>query len=103
MQIEIAWLYFALLGLLMAFINLPVFRRLDAAPGTAVRYGTLDGLRGFLALSVFTFHLVLTRDFLVTGEWEPPRSRFYSFLGPLGVSLFFMITGFLFWSKLLAV
>jgi peptidoglycan/LPS O-acetylase OafA/YrhL len=49
------------------------------------------------------FHLVLTREFLATGVWEPPRSRFYSLLGPLGVSLFFMTTGFLFWSKLLAV
>ena len=103
MQVEIVWLYFALLALLMAFISLPLFRRLDATPGTAARYGTLDGLRGFLAFSVFAFHLVLTREFVATGDWEPPRSRFYTLLGPLGVSLFFMITGFLFWTKLLRV
>jgi peptidoglycan/LPS O-acetylase OafA/YrhL len=103
MQVEIPGLYFALLALSMAFINLPLFRRLDATPGTTLRYGTLDGLRGFLALSVFAFHLIVTREFLVTDVWQPPHSRFYRLLGPLGVSLFFMITGFLFWSKLLAV
>ena len=94
MQVEIPGLYFALLALSMAFINLPLFSRLDATPATSLRYGTLDGLRGFLALSVFVFHLIVTREFLATDVWQPPHSRVYRLLGPLGVSLFFMITGF---------
>ena len=103
MGIEITWLYFALTGAVLGFIRLPLFRRLDAPPRTSVRFGTLDGLRGFLALSVFAFHLVITREFIASGTWQVPASRFYGLLGPLGVSLFFMITGFLFWNKLLAV
>lgn len=50
---------------------------------------------------MFVFHIVVTHEYIETGKWEPPRTRFYALLGPVGVSLFFMITGFLFWGKLL--
>jgi peptidoglycan/LPS O-acetylase OafA/YrhL len=33
--------------------------------------------------------------------WRPPADRLYALLGPLGVALFFMITGFLFWCQII--
>jgi peptidoglycan/LPS O-acetylase OafA/YrhL len=63
---------------------------------------TLDGLRGFLALSVFLHHTAIYHSFLGGGAWAPPANRFYAMLGPTPVAMFFMITGFLFWSQILA-
>jgi peptidoglycan/LPS O-acetylase OafA/YrhL len=34
--------------------------------------------------------------------WKPPADRVYAMLGPVPVSMFFMITGFLFWSQIIA-
>jgi peptidoglycan/LPS O-acetylase OafA/YrhL len=66
---------------------------------TNVRYLPLDGLRGFLALGVFFHHAVIFYFFYLTGKWQVPPSAFYTLLGQIAVSLFFMITGFLFWLK----
>ncbi|AXJ02920.1 acyltransferase [Pseudomonas fluorescens] len=66
------------------------------------RYASIDGLRGYLAFGVFVHHSVITWIFLRTGVIEFPPSNFYSMLGQGSVALFFMITGFLFWSRLLA-
>jgi peptidoglycan/LPS O-acetylase OafA/YrhL len=96
-----AWVCLALVILLLAIAGLPLFRFLDSAPGSGARHVAIDGLRGFLALSVFFSHIAVTHHFIGSGVWEPPASRFYSLLGPVGVSVFFMITGFLFWGRLL--
>lgn len=66
------------------------------------KYQTLDGFRGFLALSVFFCHFVGSYYYFQTGNWGFPPSKFYTFLGQGAVSFFFMITGFLFWSKAIA-
>lgn len=66
------------------------------------RYASIDGLRGYLAFGVFVHHSVITWIFLRTGVIDFPPSNFYSMLGQGSVALFFMITGFLFWSRLLA-
>jgi peptidoglycan/LPS O-acetylase OafA/YrhL len=65
------------------------------------RLAPLDGLRGVLALSVFFHHSMITYFYYTTGQWQIPPSGFYTLLGQLSVPLFFMITGFLFWSKIL--
>ena len=65
------------------------------------RYEAIDGLRGFLALGVFFYHAVISYYFYVTGRWVPPPSSFYALLGSAAVSTFFMITGFLFWAKVI--
>lgn len=65
-------------------------------------YPGIEGLRGILALNVFFHHAVVTYFFLRTGNWDLPGSNFYAQLGPLSVSMFFFITGFLFWSKRIA-
>lgn len=101
MILSAIWPYFFLLAILVGIAALPWFRFVDNPSATTTRYATLDGLRGFLAFSVFVFHLLVTHTYIETGVWEPPRARFYALLGPVGVSLFFMITGFLFWGKLL--
>ncbi len=95
------WATLALMAAAMAFVSLPLFRALDEPPSTAVRVSTLDGLRGFLALAVFAYHLAMLPGFLATGAWSLPESRVMRALGPVGVSLFFMVTGFLFWTRLL--
>lgn len=62
---------------------------------------SIDGLRGFLAFGVFIHHACIWYAFLQTGAWTVPPSRVYTHLGQSTVSLFFMITGFLFYGKLL--
>jgi peptidoglycan/LPS O-acetylase OafA/YrhL len=62
--------------------------------------GCIDGLRGFLALGVFLYHCVIWHYYIFTGIWRIPYSSFYLLAGHVGVALFFMITGFLFWHKL---
>ena len=61
----------------------------------------IDGLRGLLAFGVFVHHASIWYFFLKTGQWVAPESRLYAHLGQTTVSLFFMITGFLFFGKLL--
>lgn len=65
------------------------------------RYASIDGLRGYLAFGVFVHHSIITWIFLRTGVVDFPPSNFYSQLGQGSVALFFMITGFLFWNRLL--
>ena len=64
------------------------------------RVSSIDGLRGFLALSVFINHGCVWFFYLRTGDWDVD-SRLYDHMGESAVALFFMITGFLFFSKLI--
>ena len=70
-------------------------------PASTPRYSSIDGLRGYLALAVFLSHSSIWYFYLRSGTWDVPPSNFYTQLGQSSVTLFFMITGFLFWSKLL--
>jgi peptidoglycan/LPS O-acetylase OafA/YrhL len=65
------------------------------------RYTAIDGLRGFLATFVFLHHSAIWYFFLRTRQWGFPPSGVYSHFGPTSVALFFMITAFLFFSKLI--
>jgi peptidoglycan/LPS O-acetylase OafA/YrhL len=60
----------------------------------------LEGLRGVLALSVFLYHAALTYVYFRTGELGDV-TRFYEHCGSSAVLVFFFLTGFLFWSKVL--
>jgi peptidoglycan/LPS O-acetylase OafA/YrhL len=62
-------------------------------------YSSIDGLRGVLAMSVFFYHAISTYFYFRTGDWDSPPSHFYAQMGPFAVTMFFFITGFLFWSK----
>ena len=67
----------------------------------AGRLSSIDGLRGYLGLSVYMHHSAIWFFYLKTGQWQVPPSHLYTHLGESSVTLFFMITGFLFSSKLL--
>ena len=79
----------------------PLQRRLVKEDQQGRRVMTLDGLRGVLALSVFLPHAVLYYFQARTGAWIALPSNFYAQMGVLPVSLFFFITGYLFWTKLM--
>ena len=83
-------------------LSAPIFRQLDHAPTAINRsLNPIDGLRAFLAFSVFFSHMSIRRNAVVTGIVALPPAQFYSLLGSFGVSVFFMITGYLFWDKLI--
>ena len=64
------------------------------------RISSLDGLRGYLAFGVFLHHSTLWFFYLHNGEWNFPAPSWLQQLGEVSVTLFFMITGFLFTTKL---
>jgi peptidoglycan/LPS O-acetylase OafA/YrhL len=101
MSLENPLAYFVLMAVVLGVAALPAFARLDEPPGLAGRVSSIDGLRGFLALGVFVYHMVLMRRYLIDGVWAAPKDHFYAVLGPVGVSVFFMLTGYLFWTRLL--
>lgn len=76
-------------------------RLLGATSDNTNRFGSIDGLRGYLALGVFTHHFFSTYYWHTTGTWNAPPEKFLAHLGQASVSLFFMITGFLFIRKIL--
>jgi peptidoglycan/LPS O-acetylase OafA/YrhL len=65
------------------------------------RFETIDGLRGFLALGVFFLHVMATYSFYAQGRWSAAFAPLHFAMGEAGVSIFFMITGFLFWRRVL--
>lgn len=102
MDIYAIWPFFVCIGLILAITATPLFHLIDSKWATDnQRVVTLDGLRGFLALSVVFHHAAIYHTYLLTGMWDLPPSNFYTLLGQVGVAVFFMITGYLFWAKLL--
>ncbi|HEY5994808.1 MAG TPA: acyltransferase [Gallionellaceae bacterium] len=65
------------------------------------RFTSIDGLRGYLAFFVFLHHSSVWFFYLRTGQWQVPPSNLYTHFGQSSVALFFMVTGFLFFSKLI--
>ena len=63
------------------------------------RLASLDGLRAFLALGVVVCHIGTFYDVYRGMPWGPHPNPYYRQAGAASVRLFFMITGFLFWSK----
>lgn len=95
------WPFFGCVAVALLLVRLPDFAVVDPAPSPGARLMTIDGLRGFLALAVFFHHGAIYHNFLGDGRWQQNGSHFYRMLGPVGVALFFMITGFLFWGKII--
>ena len=71
------------------------------SPPDQGRFASIDGLRGYLAFFVFLHHSSIWYFYLRTGTWHVPPSNLYTHFGQSSVALFFMITGFLFFSKLI--
>jgi peptidoglycan/LPS O-acetylase OafA/YrhL len=100
------WPCLAITALLLGLAATRLMRQAEpdnrGGGGTEHRMAPLDGLRGFLALSVFFHHAVITHAYLNGQAWDVPPSRFYTMAGQASVALFFMITGCLFWARLTA-
>ncbi|HEV3429903.1 MAG TPA: acyltransferase [Paraburkholderia sp.] len=91
-----------LIGVLAVYVarNAPFYGRLLAAEESAAsRFHAIDGLRGFLAMAVVFHHVLISRQYYQTNVWGLTDSNLATFLGRGGVSLFFMITAFLFWNR----
>lgn len=71
------------------------------------RFDTLDGLRGLAAILVAIHHSFFFYWYAKTGKWSIDYiggghlQVFVDYLGKGSVSIFFMITAFLFWGKIL--
>jgi peptidoglycan/LPS O-acetylase OafA/YrhL len=66
------------------------------------RIGHIDGLRGYLALSVLIHHFVIWTYLTRLGRpWGAPVENVLNQLGPGAVALFFMTTGFVFYPRVL--
>lgn len=77
---------------------IPFYRR-ELAEDAGRRELPLDGLRGLAALGVVMCHAGMFYWSLQVGYWGPAGSKFLQAAGLGGVHLFFMLTGYLFWSK----
>jgi peptidoglycan/LPS O-acetylase OafA/YrhL len=66
-----------------------------------VKYTSIDGLRGYLSFFVFLHHASIYYFFLTSRNWASPPSKLFNHFGQTSVSLFFMVTGLLFFSKLI--
>lgn len=64
------------------------------------RKSPIDGARGILALSVLVHHFYITYTWKTGIGWVPPSIRYLNNLGTMSVSFFFMITSYLFLSKI---
>lgn len=67
------------------------------------RIGCIDGLRGYLALSVLIHHFIIWLQVTrLGGTWSAPGINLFNSLGSGGVALFFMTTGLVFYPRVLA-
>lgn len=67
------------------------------------RFAAIDGLRGYLALSVMAHHFIIWTQLTQAGMgWVAPIVPFFNQLGAGAVALFFMTTGFLFYPNVQA-
>ena len=85
-----------LIALLVAYFFTPFFKREGET-----RFQNIDGLRGYLAFFVYLHHSSIWFFYLKSGSWDRPPSSLYTYLGTGSVIMFFMITAFLFFNKLL--
>lgn len=91
--------YLLALGSAALLVRIPAVA--SNLPQAAGRSSTLDGLRGYLALGVFIHHAAIAWHYHQSGQIGMPPERVFAQIGQVGVALFFMITGFLFWDRLL--
>lgn len=99
----LAWFAICALCLLIgaALSHTSAFYRQRQEDASASRFAEVDGLRGFLALGVFGAHAVNMYTLHTMDVWAAGIAPFYVLTARAGVALFFMITGFLFWLRVL--
>ena len=91
----------ALAALLIALATSSFFVKIFGITAPKGRYASIDGLRGIIAFFVFLHHSSVWYFYIQNSRWQAPPSNLYKHFGPGSVALFFMITDFLFFSKLI--
>ena len=91
----------ALIAVAIAFATAAAIARVFGVAFVPGHNAPIDGLRGYLALFVFLHHGAIWYYYLRTGQWKFPPSSLYAHFGQSSVALFFMITAYLFFSKLI--
>lgn len=76
----------------------PCFSFLDVDE-TRNRNIKLDSLRGFLSIFVVFTHTVAMFYLFSENQWKNPNHKI-GYLAGIGVSLFFILTAYLFWDKI---
>lgn len=94
------YLYLPLLILIM-LLSVYFTNKVIKLEITEVKYPEIDGIRGYLAFFVFLHHSCIWSVYLRTNKWEEPQSNLFNHFGQTSVSFFFIITAFLFTTKLL--
>lgn len=82
------------------FVNSMIFKLFPIDYDSKHRNSSIDGLRGILAVFVFIHHFIVWYFYIKTGHWDIFNSNIYKSLGHTSVTIFFMITGFLFFRKI---
>ncbi len=91
----------ALVVIFLALLTVALIKKSFGCAVRAGRYASIDGLRGYLAFFVFLHHSSVWYFYLQTGNWERPGFGLYDYFGMGSIKIFFMVTGFLFFSKIL--
>lgn len=91
----------AILCVLLAVVTAWIIQLFVGKPEEHQRFSSIDGLRGYLAFFVFLHHSSIWYYYLRIGKWETPPSNLFTNFGQSSVALFFMITSFLFVTKLI--
>ncbi len=106
MRINSVFFYFVLMGGYVLFAwalsrVIPFHRRQNIIELNSRRIASLDGLRGILAITISIIHALEFHGLESTGVWMAvPLQNFWEQLGTFSVTLFFFITGYVFWRKL---
>ena len=83
------------------FVSSLLLGKMNLMDGEAARRNSpLDGLRGVLASAVVVHHFYINYIMYTTGEWVRPTTQILNNFGAVSVSFFFLITGYLFFSKI---
>lgn len=90
------------LAMVLATIVAAMLVHADFPLPSGPRFGEIDGLRGYLALAVMGHHFAIWLAFAAGNGWQAPEPAFFNQLGKTGVGMFFMITGIVFYPRILA-
>ncbi len=74
-------------------------RWLPVSAAVAARHSPMDGLRGVLAFMVMSHHFFMSFGWYSRGTWRAPPVHLVENFGTVSVSLFFMMTAYLFLAK----
>ena len=87
--------------ILIMLLSIYVTNKVIKLEISTVVFTEIDGMRGYLAFFVFLHHSYIWRAFLKTDKWVEPQSNLFNHFGQTSVNFFFIITAFLFTTKLL--